>query len=74
MFFKENMAGQLKFEKLHLNKPQDSGAASSLWTYLTKVEMFGHNALHQQNTAHLHLITTVKLDGGLMIWACFAAT
>jgi len=44
-------------------------------------EMFGHNAQHcvwrKPNAAyqHKHLIPTVKHGGGgLMIWACLAAT
>ena len=40
---KKNMAAQLLFAKLHLNKPQDFWN-NVLWTDQTKVEMFGHNA------------------------------
>ena len=68
------------FVKLHLNKPQDFWN-NVLWTDQTKVELFGHNAQQhvwrKPNTAyqHKHLIPTVKHGGGgLMMWACFAAT
>jgi len=73
------MAAQLKFVKLHLNKPQDFWN-NVLWTDQTKVEMFGHNA--QQHICgkpsrayqHKHLMPAVKHGGGgLMIWAIFAA-
>ena len=72
------MAAQLRFAKLHLNKPQDFWN-NVLWTDQTKVEMFGHNAQQhvwrKLNTIyqHKHLIPTVT-GGGLMIWTCSAAT
>ena len=52
------MAAQLRFAKLHLNKPKDFWK-NVLWTDQTKVEMFGHNAYQ-----HKHLIPTVKHGGG----------
>ena len=67
----KNMAAQLRFVKLHLNKPQDFWN-NVLWT---KVEIFGHNAQQhvwrKPNTAyqHKHLIRW-----RVMIWACSAAT
>jgi len=71
------MAAQLRFVKLHQDKPQDF-CSNVLWTDETKVEMFGQNAhkhvLRKLNAAyqHKHLIPTVKHSGGgLMIWACF---
>jgi len=74
------MAVQFRFVKLHQNKPQDFWN-NVLWTDETKVKMFGYNAqqhvLRKPNTAyqHKHLIPTVKHGGGgLMIWACSAAT
>ena len=77
---KNNMAAQLRFVKLHLNKAQDFWN-NVLWTEQSKVEMFGHNAQQhvwrKPNTAyqHKHLIPTVMHGGGgLMIWACFTAT
>ena len=39
----KNMAAQLRFAKLHLNKAQDFWI-NVLWTDQTKVEMFGPNA------------------------------
>ena len=66
------MAAQLRFVKSHLNKPQD---------FWNRVEMLGHNAQQhvwrKPNTAsqNNHLIPTVKHGGGgLMMWACSAAT
>ena len=77
---KKNMAAQLRFAKLHLNKPQNFWD-NVLSIHQTKVEMFGHNAQQhiwrKPNTAyqHKHLIPTVKHGGGgLMFWACSAAT
>ena len=74
------MALWLRFAKLHLDKPQDFWT-NVLWTDETKVEMFGHNVQHhvwqKPNTVyqHKHLIPTVNHSGGgVMIWACFAAT
>jgi len=75
------MAAQLMFAKVHLNKPQDFWN-NVLRTEQTKVEMVDHNAQQHvwrklTNTAyqHKHLIQTVKHgEGGLMIWACSAAT
>ena len=68
------------FVMFHLNKPQDFWN-NVLWTDQTKVEMFGLDAQQhvwrKPNTAnqHKHLIPTVKHGGGgLMIWACSAAT
>jgi len=75
------MAAQLRFAKLHLNKPQDFFWNNELWTDETKEKIFGHNTQQhvwrKPNTAyqHKHLIPTVKHGGGrLMIWACSAAT
>ena len=42
---KKNMAAQLRFAKLHLNKPQDFWN-NVLWTDQTKVEMRDHNVQH----------------------------
>ena len=73
------MAAQLRFAKLHLDTPRYFWN-NVLWTDQTKVEMFGHAQQHiwrKPNTAyqHKHRIPTVKLGGGgLMIWACSAAT
>ena len=74
------MTEQLRFVKLHLNKPQDFWN-NVLWTDQTKVEMFGHNAQQhvwrKPNTTyqHKHLIPTVKHGGGgLMMWACSTTT
>ena len=51
------MAAQLRFVKLHLNKPQDFWN-NVLWTDQTKVEMFGHNAQQhvwrKPNTTYQH--------------------
>ena len=40
---KKNMAAQLRFAWLHLNKPQDFWN-NVLWTDETKVEISGHKA------------------------------
>ena len=49
--------------------------------WIDKLDMFGHNAQHQAGKKpnalcqHKHLIPTVKHNGGGLInWACFAAT
>ena len=77
---KKNMAAQLRFAKLHLNKPQDFWN-NVLWTDDTEVEMFGHNpqqhVWRKPNTVHQHKhpMPTVKCGGGgVNNWACFAAT
>lgn len=63
-------------------KAHDSAIRNSVfWTDKTKVEMFGHNAQgHLQrnpDTAYQpkHVIPADKHgDGGMMSWACLAAT
>ena len=77
---KKNRAAQLRLAKSPLNKPQDFWNNVFCKDY-TKMGMVGFNAQHniqrKPNTVyqHKHLKTTVKHSGGgLMMWACFAAT
>lgn len=41
----KNMTAQLRFPKVHLNKPHDL-CNNVLWTDKTKVDFFGYNAQH----------------------------
>jgi len=70
------MAAWLRFAKLNLNKPQDF-RNNAVWTDETRIKMFGHNAQQHVRREYQHeqLIPTHKRgSGGVMIWACFAAT
>ncbi|KAK3571603.1 hypothetical protein QTP86_015338 [Hemibagrus guttatus] len=70
---------RLAFANAHLDKEEDFWS-SVLWSYETKIELFGHNdvafiwckkgeAFNPKNT-----IPTVKHGGGnLMFWGCFSA-
>lgn len=41
----KNMTAQLRFPKVHLNKPHDF-CKNLRWTDKTKVDLFGYNAQH----------------------------
>lgn len=73
---KNNIAAQLRLVDLKLRRPQDFWI-NVIWTENTNVEMFGHNAQHQPNTAYqdkLIVVTVKHGGGGVIIWACFATT
>ena len=74
------MAAQLRFAKLHLNKPQYF-SNNVIWRDQTKVEVLRHNTqcqvFRKPNTAnqHLQLLSTVKHGAeGLLLCSRFAAT
>lgn len=57
----KNMTAQLRFPKVHLNKPHDL-CNNVLWTDKTKVDFFGYNAQHWvQPNCQLHLWRTEDL-------------
>jgi len=60
-----NMAAQLRFVKLHLNKPQDW--SNVLWTDETKVEMCGHNAHCETRTQHISTLRELCINKCLQI-------
>ena len=68
------MDAQFRFVRLYRNKP-DSLWENVLWTYKTKIELFGHNWMKKMANAYSpqNTIPTVKFGGDIItVWDCFS--